>query len=381
MPRGQPAGRGPGSDEAGADPMGLVESQFQALDTRELDGALAELSRQWEGYGPRLSMRDALAMYRDGESWHPGAVLRGMLHYFMREVLANSGLLVKLVVLGIIAALLQNLKSAFAQEATGQLAQMVVYLMLAALALTGFGLAVTLARSVVDDLQRFMLALLPVLLALLVAMGGVTSAALLHPVLPSLVTVIATLTAKVIFPLIFLGVMLEIASGFHEKLKLTQLAGLFRQAAMMLMGLTFTLFMGVTTVKAAAGAVGDSLTMRSAKFLTGALVPVVGKMFADATELVWSSGLVLKNAVGLVGLGAIFFIAAFPCLKILSVMVAFRAAAAVIQPVGQPAIAQCLNTMAGGLTLVFCAVAIVALMFFLSVTITVGAATATAMLR
>ena len=46
--------------------------------------------------------------------------------------------------------------------------------------------------------------------------------------------------------------------------------------------------------------------MRTAKFLSGTFIPVVGGMFADAVEVVIGSALILKNAVGLLGVLAIF---------------------------------------------------------------------------
>lgn len=364
------------------DPQRLLDEQIQALDTGPLDAVLAEMNRTWTGYGPELRLTEFLKLYTGGGGlWQPGAVLRGLLHYGVREVVGNWGLLLKLVVLALLAALLQNLQNAFAHEATSRLAHAVVYLVLAGLALTGFGLAVATAKAVMGDLTRFMLALLPVLLTVLLGTGAVTSAALLHPLIPALVTGITTLMTAVVFPLIFLSAVLEIASGFNENLKLTQLAGLLRQGALVAMGLGFTVFMGFTAVKAAAGAVGDSVALRTAKYLTGALLPVVGRMFADATELVWSSGLLLKNALGLLGMAAVFFIAIFPALKLLSLVFVYRAAAAVVQPVGPGPIVACLGTMANALLLVFAAVATVALMFFISVTVVVGAANAAVMMR
>lgn len=360
----------------------LVGEQLAALDTGPLETLLQELNQTYRGYAPELRLSDFIAVYQgDDGRWSPATLVRGLLAFLFREVVANSGLLIKLVVLAVLAALLQNLQNAFAHEGAGRVAQTVVYLVLAGMALGGFGLAVATARQVMADLEGFMMALLPPLLALLLSMGGAASAALLHPVFPVLVSGISTLTATVIFPLIFLAAVLDIASGLHEHLKLNQLAGLLRQGALLVMGLAFTVFLGVTSVKAAAGAVGDSVALRSAKYLAGALLPVVGKMFADAAELVWSSGILLKNALGLMGLVAIFLIAAFPALKILSLVLVYRAAAALIQPVGQGSVVACLNTMAGALTLVFCTVATVALMFFIGITVMIGAANVAVMMR
>lgn len=379
---GAPPAPAGGTTPASTDLRHLLEEQLQTLDTGPLDALLTEMNRTWAGFGPELKLRDFLQLYTGGASpWQPGAVLKGLVQYGAREVVGNWALLAKLVVLALLAALLQNLQNGFAHDATARLAHSVIYLALAGLALTGFGLAVATARSVLADLARFLLALFPVLLAVLLGTGAATSAALLHPLIPTLVTGLTALTETVVFPLIFLGAILDLASGFNENLKLSQLAGLLRQGAMVIMGFAFTVFMGFTAVKAAAGAVGDSVALRTAKYLTGALLPVVGKMFADAAELVWSSGLLLKNALGFLGMAAVFFIAVFPALKLLALVFVYRAAAAVVQPVGPGPVVTCLNTMAGALLLIFATVATVAVMFFITVTVVVGAANATVMLR
>lgn len=377
-----------GAEEPGArDPAAvrdeLLLRQMEQLDTRPLEAFLADINRTWEGYGPEISLRDFLELYRgeDDAKYAPQAIFSGLLRYLIREVLANAGLLAKLVVLAVVAALLQNLQSAFDSEATGKLAHWVVYLVLIGLAMTGFGLAVSTARQVMDTLSGFMLAMLPMLLTLLAGMGGVTSAAIFHPLMVTFTSMAATLMVTVIFPLIFLSAILEIVSGLNEQYKLTNLAGLLRQGAMLSIGLMFTIFFGVVAVKGAAGAVADGLTFKTAKFLFGSFIPVVGKMFADAADLIFGSGILLKNALGMVGAAAIFFIAAFPLLKILSLVLVYQIAAALIQPVGATQVSKMLTTMAKALQLVFASVAIVTLMFFVSLTVIVGAANLTVMMR
>lgn len=386
LPGGAPEALDPAPGLPGGPPAptrveDLVAQHLQALDTAQLEAVLAELNRTWAGYGPELRLMDMVRLHTGASPWDPAAIFRGLVAYLAREVLANGGLLVRLVVLAVLAALMQHLASAFAHEAAGRVAQAVVYLVLAALVLTGFGLAITVARGAIDSLSRFLLALSPVLAAALLGLGSPAGAALLHPLIPVLVGGMGTLAATVVFPLIFFAAALDVASGLHDQLKLTGLAALLRQGALVVLGLAFTTFLGVTTVKAAAGAVGDSVALRTAKYLTAALVPVVGKMFAEATELVWSSGLVLKSALGLLGVAAIFFIAVFPALKILSLVIIYRAAAAAVQPLAPGAIVQTLNTVATNLMLVFAAVATVSLMFFVAVTVLVGAAGAAMALR
>ena len=360
-----------------------VTRQAADLDTRQIDSFLAEANRTWAGYGPEVSLRDFLDLYQGGSDtkYAPRSILGGLWRYLSREVLANTGLLTKLVVLAIVAALLQSLQSAFDTEATGRLAYAVVYLVLIGLALSGFGLAVAAAKQAMDGMSGFMLAMLPVLLTVLAGLGGVTSAAIFHPIMITFVSTAATTMVSIVFPLIFLSAVLEIVSGLGESVKLTHLAGLLKQGATIVMSLTFTVFLGVVAFKGVAGAVADGLTMKTAKFALGTFVPVVGKMFADATDLIFGSTILLKNALGLVGVAAIFFIAIFPLLKILGLVLVYQLAAALVQPAGAGQVAGMLGTMAKALQMVFASVAVVALMFFVGVTVIVGAGNLAVMIR
>lgn len=375
---GQPAPAG-----SPAAPADLAARQSRELDLTQLEGLLKDAGRTWQGYGPEISLKDFLEIYRGEEQgkFSAGAILGGFFRYLLREVLGNADLLVKLLVLAVAAALLQNLQSAFDSEGTGKLAYAVVYLTLAGVAVTGFGLAFMAARQVTESLTGFMLAVLPTLLTVLAGMGGLTSAALFHPIMITLVTTAAATVANIVFPLIFLAAILEIVSGLNENYKLTNLAGLLKQGATLVMGFTFTIFMGLVGVKGAAGAVADGLAMKTAKFALGSFVPVVGKMFADATDLIFGSTLLLKNALGMLGAAAIFFITAFPLLKILSLSLIYQLAGALVQPVGAGPIAAILGTISRSLQSLFGAVAVVALMFFLSITVIVGAANVAAMAR
>jgi len=374
---------GEGAEPAAADPQTAAQLQLELADTHQLEQFLQEVNRTWEGYGPEISLKDFMEVYSGGGEgkYSVTAILGGLLRYLVREVVANAGLLGQLVVLAIVAALLQHMQNAFASDATGKLAQTVVYLALVGIAVTGFGLAVTTAQQVMERLSGFMLAMLPTLLAVLAGMGGVTSAAIFHPLMITLTSTASTIMVTIVFPLIFLSAMLDIVSGLHEHLKLTSLADLLRQGALYTLSLMFTLFLGIVSIKGFVGAVSDGLTLKTAKFAISNFVPVVGKMFSDASELIFGSTILLKNGLGLVGAAAVFFITAFPLLKILSLVWVYQLAGAVVQPVGADQIGKMLNTMAKSLQLIFASVAVVALMFFLGITVIVGAGNLTVMVR
>jgi len=361
----------------------LIRRQSQNIDTSSVERFLQDVNQTWEGYGPNISLKDFLEVYRSSEDskYSPKAIAGGLVRYLVREVLANAGILSTIIVLAVAGAVLQNLQSAFDAEATGKLAHWVVYLMLVGLAITGFGIAVTTAKQIMDTLSGFMLAMLPTLLTVLAAMGGLTSAAIFQPIMVTFVSTLATTMVAVVFPLIFLSAVLEIISGLNDNFKLSGLSGLLKQGANWTLGLVSTLFLGTVAVKGAAGAVADGVTLKTAKFLFGNFIPVVGKMFADASDLIFGSTVLLKNALGMAGAAAIFFITAFPLLKILSLVVIYQVAGALVEPIGAGPTAKMLTTVAKSLQQVFASVAVVALMFFVAITVIVGAGNLTVMVR
>ena len=356
--------------------------QEPELNLREVENYINRVDTDIKSAVPGLSFKDMFfKIIRGDVSWKPASVFNDLLKYLFKEVVANTSLLGKLIVLSMICAVLHNLTSAFDRGTTGQLSYLVVYLVLATIAIGSFALAINTGRDLVDRMVSFMQAIMPLLLTLLVAMGGVASAAILHPVILISLTVIGTLTKNVVLPLIFFSAVLGIADNLSASFKVSRLAGLLKTVAMGLLGIFSTIFLGILAVQGVAGAVGDGVTLRTAKFAIDAFVPVVGGMFSGALESVVSSSLLIKNAAGITGMISIFLIMGLPMLKIISLSFIYKLAGALVQPVAEGQVVDCLNEMGSSLILVFAAVGVVGLLFFFSITILIGVGNMTVMLR
>lgn len=166
-----------------------------------------------------------------------------------------------------------------------------------------------------------------------------------------------------------------------DQYKVTQLAQLLRNAAIGTLAAFLTVFLGVISVQGASAAVTDGITLRTAKFITGNFIPVLGRMFTEATDTVISASLLLKNTVGILGVAILICIAAFPAIKILSLALIYKIAAAVLQPLGGGPVISCLDVISKSVIYIFAAMAIVSLMFFLSLTVIITAGNLTMMMK
>ncbi|MBI2875203.1 MAG: stage III sporulation protein AE, partial [Firmicutes bacterium] len=306
------------------DPAELIERQLEAIERENWAGRVTELNKELDGLVPSLNLRDVLKSIRNEDGGLDlGAFAGGSVRFLAREFLSQLGLLGRLMLLAVLISLLQLLRASFEGEAIGRLSSWVCYLVLFLVALRSFQEAAGIARGAVDTMSSFMLATLPLMSALLAAVGGIGSAGLLHPLMVGAVNIVAQGIAQIVIPLIFLSGVVAVAGTLSEKIRLNGIAGLLQTAALTILGLGYCVFLGVIAVRGLGSAVVDGVAIRGAKFLSASFIPVVGKMYAEALDVVAGGTLILKNAVTITGAAGILLLALGPALKIASLSLVY----------------------------------------------------------
>ncbi|MDD2432684.1 MAG: stage III sporulation protein AE [Clostridia bacterium] len=360
----------------------IMENQQQSLDLSELEEFIKEIEQDLSLIFPEFSLSQIIEMFKQGNlDFSPQEVLKKIITYFWREVMVNLSLLGKLLVIAMFGAILQTLQSAFTKGTVARLAYFICFLAVITLTMSSFKVAITTGITTINRMVEFMKLLLPILLVLLTTVGGLTTTALLQPFLIVFLSFMSTFTQKIIFPLIFLTAVLCITNNLSTHFKISRLVSFFKQITKVSIGLVLTLFIGVISVEGVVGAVVDGVTLRTAKYMTGAFIPVAGSMFADALDAIIGGSLLLKNALGLVGVLILGAIILFPVIKVLALAVIYRLASALLQPLDDTLLANTLEEMSGCLFLTFAAIASVAIMFFMTITIIVSTANLTVMFR
>ncbi|MBY0010384.1 stage III sporulation protein AE [Paenibacillus typhae] len=379
----QASGAPPQSSSGTSSPVdGWVKGQVENLPLDGVESYWDQLMREYGGFfpdGQTPSLMDMLLPGEDGLSF--AGVLSGLGKFMWHEVLYNGKLLVTIVMVSVLSMILETLQTAFERKAVSKIAYMLCYMVVLVIAVNSFNIAIGYAKDAIDRMIDFMMAMIPLLFALLASMGNIVTVSVTHPLIVFMIHTVGTLIHTIVFPLLFFSAVLHLVSAMSEKYKLTQLANLLRNVGAGLLGVLLTVFLGVISVRGITSSVTDGVTIRAAKYITGNFVPVIGKMFADATDTVISASLLVKNAIGLSGVIIILFLCAFPAIKILILALIYNVAAAVMQPLGETPIVSCLQTIGKSMIYVFAALAAVSLMFFLAVTIMLTAGNVTVMMR
>jgi stage III sporulation protein AE len=362
-------------------PQAIVDSQLDSLNIEELKGFWEKISNEYGGFLPE-SQKGSLYEFLKGEkSFSFQEWVSGFIKFIFHEFIVNGKLLGSLILLTVFSMFLQSLQNSFEKSTVSKAAYAIVFMVLIIIALNSFHVAISYTQEAIDTMISFIMALIPLLLALIASSGGIVSAAFFHPVILFLMNMSGLFIQYVVLPLLFLSALLSIVSTLSENYKVTQLANLLKNWSIGLLGTFLTVFLGVISVQGASAAVTDGITLRTAKFITGNFIPVIGRMFTDATDTVISASVLLKNTVGIAGVAILIIIVAFPAIKILMIAFIYKFAAAILQPLGGGPIITCLDIISKSVIYVFAALAIVSLMFFLSITVIIAAGNLTMMVR
>jgi stage III sporulation protein AE len=362
-------------------PQELVDAQLKTMDLTELKQYWEDVQNKYGGFLPE-SQKGSLYDFVKGEKtfsfkdWG-----KGIVKFLFHEFVVNGKLLGSLILLTIFSMFLQSMQNAFENSTISKVAYSIVYMVLVILVLNSFHVVIQYTNEAIGSMISFVLALVPLLLALIASSGGIISAAFFHPVILFLMNISGLFMQYVILPLLFLATLLSIVSTMSDQYKVTQLAQLLRNWSIGLMGIFLTIFLGVISVQGASAAITDGIAIRTAKFVTGNFIPVIGRIFTDAADTVVSASGLLKNTVGIAGVAILLIIVAFPAFKILMIAFIYKLAAAILQPLGGGPVIKCLDIISKSVIYVFAALGIVSLMFFLSITVIIAAGNLTMMMR
>lgn len=367
---------------SGGSPIdGWVKGQIEDLPKDGVEKYWDQLMTDYGGFFPEGATPSLVDMLTGADGLSLKSVLSGLGSYMWHEVLYNGKLLVTIVMISVLSMILETLQTAFERKTVSKVAYTLCYMVVLVIAVNSFNIAIGYAKDAIDRMIDFMMAMIPLLFALLASMGNIITVSVTHPLIVFMIHTVGTLIHTVVFPLLFFSAVLHLVSSLSDKYKLTHLANLLRNIGAGLLGVLLTVFLGVISVRGITSSVTDGVAIRTAKYITGNFVPVIGKMFADATDTVITASLLVKNAIGLSGVIIILFLCAFPAIKILVLALIYNIAAAVMQPLGETPIVACLQTIGKSMIYVFAALAAVSLMFFLAVTIMLTAGNVTVMMR
>ena len=344
------------------------------LEELDTDTLLQTIEQQLQQELPSFSVRNLFyQLINGGDLPAFSELLQQMLQTLLADTAGHFHLLGQLILLAIVFALLRQLEGSFGRGNIQNLSGIMVQAAAVLLILESGQQVLEYASAAVYRMTSCMMALLPVQMLLMTLLGNIRTAGLLQPSLLFMVQAAAVFFRTVLLPLVTMEFLLKLINSFSDTYRMTGLAAFLRKVILTSISFFIMLFLAVLSLQGIGGKVMDHLALRTARYIAGSAVPVVGGMLSGLMDTFLSGVLAIKNAVGVVGLLAILLLTVLPAVKILVLYFLYSFAAALLQPLGDTRMISLMEQAAGSFMLAFAVVALTGILFFFMILIVLAA--------
>lgn len=290
-----------------------------------------------------------------------------------KEVKTVLSMCIIIVVIGIICSLIKNLQSAFSSESISEIAFYACYALMIIVLTRTFIISLDLAKDIITQISGFMSKLLPILVVMLGVAGGFTESATMDPIVLGTTIIIPKIYLNIILPLILITFVLQFTNNISTEPKISNLCSLVKSSVLWIQGLILTVYIGLLTVRGITASTIDAVTLKTAKFTIDNFIPIVGKTFSDAIASVAGYSLIIKNAIGSVGLLVLILIILYPIIKIFVSSIILKISSSLLEPIADKRITKAVFSAGDSLILILSSVLCVSLMFFVLIAMMVSA--------
>ena len=335
-----------------ADTLGLERYDLTPLDQPGLPRFL-ELAQQ--------AVRGELDLSLTGLLTMGGNLLFG-------EFFANAQLMRQLLLIAVLGALLHVLTQHFTHKGAGEMGFYVTFLMTILLAISSFYVAVGILSGLVTVVNVMMTAAIPIMVGLMAASGNFSLAAGSQPLLFFALQLITWFITAIFVPMVLASAALDIVSQLSNENKLDLLADLVRKIAGYALKAIMGTFLFLLTLQRIAAPILNNAALRTTRSVAGA-VPIVGNALTAAMDTVITFSQSARSAVLVALVLVLTFSLLAPMLKILVLSWVYRFVAAVIQPISDERLTECMEATGKAMGQLFAAAGLLGVMCLYSVVI------------
>lgn len=292
----------------------------------------------------------------------------GFVNELTGELIYNKEVVIKVILMAISLALLNNLSAAFSNSRISETGFFIIYCMIITILMSGFMTLSQMIITVLDQLLKFMSALIPAFFLAMGIAGGYTSQGGFCQIILVTITAVEFIMKNIVVPAINMYVVLMLVNSLVNEDYVSKFAGLLESVVSWVIKTLLTVVTGLNLIQSMILPAIDSAGTGRIRKLAG-LIPGVSAGTDAVSEIIMGTGNVIKNAMGGATLIFIIIIIAFPVVKTLAFIFMYKVAAAVVQPVSDKRVICAIESVSRGATLLYRTIIACGILFALSIAI------------
>ncbi|MCI8957626.1 MAG: sporulation protein [Lachnospiraceae bacterium] len=298
--------------------------------------------------GEPVTFTDLVSALAEGRGKEAGQVLLALLEAtLIREIRSGGRMAGQLLALGIMGAVFTSFSGVFQSSQVSETGFFLTYLLVAAVLAAAVLDGVMITKQVLERQVEFMRVLLPSYLIAVTWAGGSLTGAAWMELLLFLLAAVPWLYLNLLLPLVRVYTLLVMVGNMGSEDKMSRMRefvqGVIRWGSRTLIGVVagFQIVQGM--VLPYADAVKNSGFQKILE-----MIPGVGQGMGAAAKVILGSGVLIKNAMGAAAVVVLLLLSLVPVLKLAVLCVLYRAAASILQPVGDKRLVACIAGVAEG---------------------------------
>lgn len=298
-------------------------------------------------------------------------IYRKILKIFGTEIKGSITTLISILIIVVLHSILKAISDNLENDNISKIIYYAQYVLIVTIIMSNFTGIIKMIKDTASNLVGFMNALIPILITLMTYTGSIVTGGLLQPIILFMINFLANTIQNILIPLVLITAALSIISKISEKVQITKITKFFKSSITWFLGIALTIFVGVVSLEGTLSSSIDGITAKTAKAAVSSIIPVVGKVLGDVVDSVLGCGVILKNAVGIVGIIVVIGICIAPVIKLGTLTIIYNLTAGIIEPVADGKIVKLLEEMGGIFKLLFAILCSLSVMLIIGVTLVI----------
>lgn len=302
-----------------------------------------ENSKQYAGeFFEDIDIEDTLNSALQGKVDNSN-ILKRILNLLGSETLNSLRTIGSILVIIVIHAILKSISESLENDTIPKLIYYVQYILIVTIIMSNFSDIVKMVQDTTTNLVGFMNMLVPILITLMMYTGSMITSGVIEPIILFMINFIGNMIQSIIIPLVLIFTSLVVISKLSDKVQIEKLSKFLKSGIVWVLGIVLTIFVGVVSLEGTMSSSVDGITAKTTKAIVSSAIPVVGKILSDSVDTVLGCGIILKNAVGLVGVIVVIGICIMPIIKLATITISYKLLTSVTEPIADKKITSLLE--------------------------------------
>ena len=345
-----------------------IDDQLNNIDFGELDNIFNNLDEEAKGLFNSTSFYDKVMAVLNGElSTDSSSFFQYIFNLFFDNLLKFVPLLALIVVVSILCSFVGQLSPTGKTSSINKVVYFACFGIIIVLLSTILKDVITNSSNTILSIQKQMEVIFPILLVMLTSVGGVSTSVTMQPMVGILSSGVIYLFNAFVLPIFVFSVIFTIVGNLSNEVKLDKFNKFFSSLFKWVIGGIFTIFLAIITIKGLTASSIDGISIKTAKFALKTYIPILGGYLSDGFNLILASSMLIKNAVGGVGLLLFLLTIIAPIVNLVVLSLGLKLVAAIVEPISDNKIPNFIYSVANLLTMLIVCLIAVAFMYLIVV--------------